>query len=204
LGTEDSLYYVFAYSWTPEFCYGQATYAGCKDPQSYWGSYFTLHGLWPQYTNGGYPATCTTETFNSSIPISIGWSDMTQYWPNVQYLETDSNYDSFWEHEWTKHGTCSGLTQFEYFQNTLNLIKSFGTPKSVTAAVGGTISAASLRNDFGGSEYVSLQCTSGKYLNGAYTCWSKVNNLPTAQIVCGTDVQKEDTCTASTLTVTSF
>jgi hypothetical protein len=29
---------------------------------------------------------------------------MTQYWPDVKYTETDPNYPSFWDHEWTKHG----------------------------------------------------------------------------------------------------
>jgi ribonuclease T2 len=193
-----------AYSWTPEFCYGQSSYASCKNPQSFWNQYFTLHGLWPQYSAGGYPQTCTTEAFNSSIPLDIGWSTMTQYWPNVQYAETDPSYDSFWEHEWTKHGTCTGLLQEDYFTNALSLIKKFGTPASVTAAVGGTISAASLRNDFGGATMVSLQCISGKYLSGAYTCWSQSNGIPVAQITCAADVQKEDTCTAQTLTVTSF
>jgi ribonuclease I len=96
------------------------------------------------------------------------------------------------------------LSQEAYFTNALNLIKKFGTPASVTKAVGGTISADSLRNDFGGSKYVSLQCTSGKYLVGAYTCWSQVNGKPTAQIACPSDVQSEDTCTSSTLTVQSF
>ena len=197
---------MFAYSWTPEFCYGKTTsYPGCQAPQTYWGQYFTLHGLWPQYSTGGYPATCTTEAFNTSIPVTVGYDDMIKYWPNVQYAESDPEYSSFWEHEWTKHGTCTTLNQEEYFTASLDLIKKFGTPASVTAAVGSTISADSLRNDFGGATFASLQCTSGKYLNGVYTCWSKqANGYPDAQIACPSDVQKEDTCTASTLNVASF
>eukprot|EP01035_Chromulina_nebulosa_P020890 gene20890-27079_t len=198
-------YFVFAYSWTPEFCYGKtSSYPGCQAPQSYWGEYFTLHGLWPQYSSGGYPASCTTEAFNSSIPVAVGYDDMIKYWPNVQYAESDPQYDSFWEHEWTKHGTCTTLSQEEYFSAGLNLIKKFGTPASLTSAVGGTIAATDLRNALGGAAYVSLQCTSGKYLNGAYTCWSMVNGLPSAQIQCASDVQKEDTCTSSTISVASF
>lgn len=196
--------FVFAYSWTPEFCYGQASYAGCKTPNDFWNKYFTIHGLWPQYSTGGYPATCTTEPFNSSIPIEIGWDTMTTYWPDVQYAETDSNYDSFWEHEWTKHGTCTGLSQYNYFQNTINLIKKFGTPSVVTANVGGSVSASSLRQAFGGSTMVALQCESGQYLSGAYTCWSQSNGVPQQQITCPSDVQKEDTCTSSTVKITSF
>lgn len=92
--------YVFAYSWSPEFCYGQSTWPGCQAPQSYWGKYFTIHGLWPQYSTGGYPSSCTTEAFNTSVPIAVGWNDMTKYWPNVQASETSADYDSFWIHEW--------------------------------------------------------------------------------------------------------
>eukprot|EP00128_Syssomonas_multiformis_P002201 Colp12_sorted_trinity150504_noHs@23754 len=51
---------------------------------------------------------------------------MTKYWPEVEYEVTDPEYTSFWEHEWSKHGTCSGLSQDDYFQTTVNLIKSFG------------------------------------------------------------------------------
>lgn len=29
--------------------------------------------------------------------------------------------ECFWEHEWDCHGSCSGLTQQDYFQETLNL-----------------------------------------------------------------------------------
>jgi ribonuclease I len=80
--------YVLAYSWQPQFCYGQTSYPGCLSPQDYWKTHFTLHGLWPQYEAGGYPQTCSTEPFDPSIPLSIGWSIMTQYWPNVKSAET--------------------------------------------------------------------------------------------------------------------
>lgn len=70
---------------------------------------------------------------------------MTKYWPDVQYAETSPDYDQFWEHEWTKHGTCSGLTQLQYFQNGIDLIQKFGTPSYVTDNVGGNITAATLR-----------------------------------------------------------
>ncbi len=130
---------------------------------------------------------------------------MVTYWPAVQYAETDPNYDSFWEHEWTKHGTCSGLTQQNYFQDTINLIEAFGTPASVTAAVGGNISASGLRNDFGGANMVSLQCNGGVYLSGAFTCWSRNSDGSVGtQTVCPADVQTEDTCTGSSLVVTSL
>jgi ribonuclease I len=130
---------------------------------------------------------------------------MTQYWPDVKYAESDPNYTEFWDYEWSKHGTCAGISQTDYFNAAINLIKKFGTPASVTSAVGKTISASSLRTDFGGSTKVALQCTSGQYLNGAYTCWSRSSNgTPSTQVTCPADVQKEDTCTASTLTVTSF
>ena len=194
--------YVLAYTWTPEYCYG-TSYPGCSAPQNYWLDHFTLHGLWPQYKAGGYPASCTNEAYDVASADYVGWDDMTKYWPEVEYEVTDPRYTQFWDHEWTKHGTCSGLSQDDYFQTTVNLIKSFGTPQSLIDAADKktTLSAATLRNDLGGATYASLQCVSGKYLSGVYTCWTPVNGLPTTQTVCPSDVQKEDTCTSSTLTI---
>ena len=198
-------YYVLAYSWTPEFCYDNYdSYPGCSKPQSFWGKYFTLHGLWPQYMSGGYPLSCSSEAFNTAVPNEIGMSTMTQYWPNVKAEEGSPNYDDFWEHEWSKHGTCTGLSQLDYFNTTINLIQKFGTPTQYTQAVGGTIDANTLRSYFGGPSYVTLQCDSAKYVSGIFTCWSQKNGYPNGQIECASDVQKEDTCTESTLHVTSF
>ena len=101
--------YVFAYSWQPEFCYGKTGYYGCSNPLPSWSTNFTLHGLWPQYSSGGYPSYCTTEPFDPSVPDKVGWTDMTTYWPNAQYATTDPKYDDFWEHEWTKHGYAISL-----------------------------------------------------------------------------------------------
>jgi ribonuclease T2 len=73
--------YILSQSWQPEFCYG-TSYPGCAQPETYWKTHFTLHGLWPEYSNGGYPQSCTSEKFDSSVPDQIGWSTMTTYWPN--------------------------------------------------------------------------------------------------------------------------
>lgn len=101
-------------------------------------------------------------------------------------------------------GTCSGLSQYDYFQSTLTLYKSYGTPSILTAAVGSTLSASDLRTAMGGSTMVALQCNSGLYLSGAYSCWNQVNGVPTTQTVCPSDVQSEDTCTSSSLSIQAF
>jgi hypothetical protein len=57
-------------------------YPGCTDPATYMQTHLTIHGLWPQYSSGGYPATCTTEVFNALVPYEIGWDTMVTYWPD--------------------------------------------------------------------------------------------------------------------------
>ena len=186
------LIYVFAYSWTPGFCL-DTNYVGCSNPQEYWKTHFTIHGLWPQYATDGYPSYCSTEPFDSTVPSTIGFDTMTEYWPDVKYSETSSDYDSFWEHEWSKHGTCSQLSQINYFQDAIDLAETLDTPIYVSENIGKNISASTLRDEFGGNQYISLQCND-YVLVGAYTCWSQTNGVPSSQIVCPTSVQKEDTC----------
>lgn len=195
--------FVLAYIWEGESCYDDTSDPGCMNPKDYWEKYFTIHGLWPQYSSGGYPSFCTDEAFDMASPEAVGMDTMTTVWPNVQAEEGSSDYGSFWEHEWTKHGTCSELGQTQWFNATVNLASAFGTPASVTNAVGGTINADSLRSDMGGADKVSLQCDSGKYLSGAFSCWGmdSKTGLPTTQVTCPSDVQGEDTCSSSTISV---
>ncbi len=196
--------FVFAYSWQAEFCRGQPTYAGCSPAKDFWKTHYTMHGLWPQYAAGGYPQSCTTEPFDHNVPYEVGWDRMTTHWPDAQYKETDPKYGSFWDHEWTKHGTCTGLKQKEYFEATLDLQTRFGSPAILAESVGKNVSASTLRDSMGGAKWASLQCNQGVYLSGVYTCWHQVDGLPTLQRECTTEVQKEDTCSGSQLIVSSF
>ena len=81
-----------------------------------------------------------------------------KYWPNVKFSSRDKNYDKLWAHEWEKHGTCSGLKQYDYFNTTLSLIQKFGTPDYVRSNVNKFVDAAKLRDAFGGKEMTALQC----------------------------------------------
>ena len=187
-----STLYVYAYSWTPGFCNDQ-NYPGCTSPESYWPTNLTIHGMWPQYNTTGYPSSCSNEPFDTSVPELIGTSDMIQYWPNVKEEESSSSYDSFWEHEWSKHGTCTGLSQYDYFNNAIKLTFSIPTPDILYNSIGQNVSANDLRTSFGGSEYVALQC-SNQHLTGVYTCWNQDHGIPTYQIKCPASVSNEDTC----------
>jgi len=207
----ESIMYVYAYSWTPGFCYNQVNnYPGCAEPQDYWKNNFTIHGLWPQYADStGYPSYCSSEVFDPNIPLNIGWDTMTEKWPDVQYDENSADYDSFWEHEWTKHGTCSNLSQQDYFESALNLTEDLLTPTVLQNAIGQSINADVLRDALGGYGYVSLQCTisdngNDDILTGAYTCWLQNNGYPTNQVMCPDEVINEDTCTSENITVLSL
>jgi len=88
----------------------------------------TMHGLWPNYPNndGGYPwpQYCSTEAFNITSFDSVSGlkSAMDTYWPsnNNQGSFAEKTNSQFWGHEWTRHGTCSGMTQPEFFCTAIN------------------------------------------------------------------------------------
>ena len=198
--------YVFAYIWEPESCYENPSWAQCSAPQSFWGTNFVIHGLWPQYSSGGYPSDCTSDPFNDEVIANIGADTMNYYWPNVKSEPTDPNYDSFWQHEWTKHGTCTTLTQETYFNTTINLSKRVGTPSIITSNIGKSVSASLIRDAFGGISMVALQCEAGQYLSGVFTCWSIsiIDGTPDKQIICPTDVHNEDSCSNDEVIIPGF
>lgn len=78
---------------------------------------WTLHGLWPQWTSG-----CSGKQFDIDQLSSIR-DDMDRYW-----LSCPGNGDTnekFWAHEWSKHGTCSGMEALNYFQTGLHLREEY-------------------------------------------------------------------------------
>merc|ERR1712195_88840 len=80
---------------------------GCT---SGWG----LHGLWPQWAE-----TCTQEAVDKSQLSSIA-DQLNKNWPSCE-----GSAQSFWSHEWKKHGTCSGMSQLAYFSKALQLLAQY-------------------------------------------------------------------------------
>jgi len=94
-------YYLLTLSWAPQFC---ATSGGERNPAECASNKHTglvVHGLWPQFNDGKWPQDCA-----STPPVS---SAMVQHMMNIM------PGSSLIQHEWAKHGTCSGLSVQEYF-----------------------------------------------------------------------------------------
>jgi len=77
---------------------------------------WTLHGLWPSSDD------CSQDPFDESAIASIE-SNLNAKWSSC-YGKGAGNVD-FWQHEWQKHGTCSGMKELDYFNTALALQAKF-------------------------------------------------------------------------------
>ncbi len=94
-------YYVLSLSWSPAYC---AREAGAADSdQCGTGKRFgwVVHGLWPQYAEGGYPRSCAA---GRNVPKAVV-DETFGVMPDVGLIL----------HQWRSHGTCSGLSPADYF-----------------------------------------------------------------------------------------
>jgi ribonuclease I len=88
--------------------------------------FFRIHGLWPNDQNGSWPQFCGNEAFNESALTGI-LPQLERYWSGFELNETLNDSESFWQHEWTKHGTCAALanpdlsSEVAYFTEALAL-----------------------------------------------------------------------------------
>ena len=112
-------YYVLSLSWSPAFCLQRPDSAECNGPRRYG---FIVHGLWPQ-NEKGWPQNCG----ESRVPESVaqGISDLM---PARQLVY----------HEWSTHGTCSGLDPDAYFgtlrraRDSIVIPAAFARPSAAT------------------------------------------------------------------------
>lgn len=151
-------YYVLTLSWSPEFCHGHADSPECKS-----GHYgFIAHGLWPQFTDG-YPENC------SSVPGLSNPSEMLDIMPDAHLVE----------HEWTTHGTCSGLNPEDYFKLLRKAYTSVKIPAKLKATPERfSITPSELKQNFLevnpnlGRDSVAISC-GNNYLTGVHICLTK-------------------------------
>ncbi|RDW94633.1 ribonuclease T2 [Coleophoma crateriformis] len=143
---------------------------------------WTIHGLWPDHCDGTYDSNCDSArayTNITSILESFGKIDLLSYM-NTYWKDYQGNDESFWEHEWAKHGTCistfdtncyTGYTPTQeipdFFQKTVDLFKTLpsytwlsdaGIVPSSTATYTSAAILAALKAGFGYD--VIISCSS--------------------------------------------
>ncbi|KAJ7170164.1 ribonuclease [Mycena filopes] len=147
---------------------------------------WTIHGLWPDHCDGTFDQTCDTSREYTGIAALLtaqGASDtldfMNTFWKNDPDDGTD---ESFWEHEWSTHGTCmstlavkclpagspKGAEAVAFFNTVVRLYKTLPTytwladagitPSSSTTHTLASMIAA-LKAGYGFTP--ALDCTSG-------------------------------------------
>ena len=107
-------YYLLNLSWAPEFCAANASHVQSSecDPAHHFG--FIVHGLWTQNNTGSYPEDCGPA---SPVAQSI-----------VQHMLPIMPDRGLIQHEWTKHGTCTGLEARDYFNQVETAFREVHIP----------------------------------------------------------------------------
>jgi len=159
-------FYLLVLSWSPGFC---STPAGQNDPaQCAPGRRFAfvLHGLWPQYEQHGWPQNCSTEQID---PAVVG--KMMPIMPSERLIQ----------HEWSKHGTCSGLSSTEYFEEASEAFHEIKVPAEyLDLAKQLSVNPAEIRSKFAaanptlGEQGIVVKCTgNGRFLTEVHACLTK-------------------------------
>ena len=110
-------YYVLSLSWSPAFCLDAPGAAECNGPRRYG---FIVHGLWPQYESGS-PQHCAGR---HRVPEEA-----------VRGIIDLLPARSLIEHEWSVHGTCSGLEPMDFFALVRRAYREAVVPQLTTQSV---------------------------------------------------------------------
>ncbi len=190
--------YVLALSWAPSFCCGHPDKEECRGLDgSFAATHLTLHGLWPNYTDdeatanhAAYPEFCGTfrhckEHHDRSCEPEVAAipEDMRTLGPG--YV---GDHDFLADHEWPKHGSCTGLSPAVYFRAALGAMQAVHDD-ALRGSIGSDIALADLQGAFGvPAESVLLSCDAGCRLAQVSICLAHdADNRPTTPIRCPLD-----------------
>jgi len=132
-------YYVLSLAWAPEFC-AQPGEAGAnpRECASGRGIAFVVHGLWPEAREGKSAESCGPPKTVSKALVN----DLLPYMMSPGLIQ----------HEWATHGTCTGLTQDDYFTKVLLARAALQIPVQITSITGTeTESPSQIEAQFQGS-----------------------------------------------------
>ena len=108
-------YYLLSLSWSPAFCLSDPQATECSGPRRYG---FIVHGLWPQYDTG-WPENCNVRR---QVPEST-----------VSAIADIMPARGLVYHEWTAHGTCSGMDPEDFFALVRRAYTGIAIPASFFA-----------------------------------------------------------------------
>ncbi|XP_044753821.1 ribonuclease Oy-like [Coccinella septempunctata] len=117
-------YLMFSQRWAISACIEweeKAKNNVCKLPAQH--NSWLIHGLWPTKSGTNGPNNCDSAIHFDPDQLQPILNDLNEYWTNI---EGNTKVNSFWSHEWDKHGTCaSSLPQlnsvYNYFHKGLEL-----------------------------------------------------------------------------------
>lgn len=118
------------------------------------GTRYTLHGLWPDRSDGSWPQFCSGPAFNATALQALQ-PRLEQDWPNAHGSSL-----ALHRHEYARHGRCSGMSELAYFSSALAAYEQYSlnalVPPSVLPPPAGVLRAL-FRRRWG----VDLDVTSG-------------------------------------------
>jgi len=142
--------YALAISWEPAFCLTVSGKPECasETPSRQDAHAFSLHGLWPQ--SGSYcGATAAQKSDDQAGKWSLLPAVTLQAATEAALQIEEPGTQSYLErHEWIEHGTCSGLSQQDFFAPTLAMLDGINASNlgsTVSANVGGQLTLAQLQ-----------------------------------------------------------
>jgi len=113
-------FYVMTLSWSPGFCDLGGEEKSPQQCATGVGDGFVVHGLWPDNRASADPADCDSSKAVSPADLAAA----SGLYPS----------DNLAEHEYAKHGTCTGLSAADYFadvryvRDQLNIPAMFKSP----------------------------------------------------------------------------
>lgn len=172
--------YVFSLSWQPTFCETHTDKKECSSQTAdrFYAKNLVLHGLWPNKNGDTKHAYgfCGVKPEVKKLDKASTWckmpaldlsdeakADLSKYMPG--YASCLQN------HEWYKHGTCSGMNADDYFTTASSLVAEAAATsfnKLIAANIGKTVKADDLLDAFeqdfgtGSRKAVTLSCESVK------------------------------------------
>jgi ribonuclease T2 len=112
-------YYVLSLSWAPDFCAQAGSNKTSSECAAGRHIGFVVHGLWPQANTGRGPENCGPSSPVPQATVNL----MLNYFPSAGLIQ----------HEWSTHGTCSGLSAADYFATVRKARDGVQIPPQLTS-----------------------------------------------------------------------